>query len=73
MTDDIEPPWIAPLVTGGLELSWRRPDLEVEAVFDGTRDDQIVLVTDHGEDWDAPPYQAVPLFRAFAGRLRVAE
>jgi hypothetical protein len=70
MADDTELPWFSPLVTGGVQMTWGRPDLEVEAIFDSTRDDRIVLVTDHGEEWEAPPYEAVPLFRTFVDRLR---
>lgn len=69
MNEDTKPPWIGPLVTGGLELAWREGDLDVEAIFDHARGERELLVSVGESEWEAPIDQADGLFSTVVARL----
>lgn len=73
MSCDTAAPQIAPLSTGGIQLSWRAGDLEVEVVFDRQRDERVLLVSDGDEDHEADADQADALFAALSDRLGTGE
>src|SRR4051794_26180492 len=54
MQDDTMQPWVGLLASGGLQMNWRKGDVEVEAVFDRGRDDQMVYVTVGDNEWEEP-------------------
>ena len=69
MRDDTMPPWIGRLSTGGVQLTWRSDDVEVEAVFDRARDERDLMVTVGENEWDAPAAEADSLFATVVDRL----
>lgn len=69
MRDDTLPPWIGRLSTGGVQLTWRSGDVEVEAVFDRGRDERDLMVTVGENEWDAPAGEADSLFATVVDRL----
>lgn len=69
MRDDTCPPWIGRLSSGGVELSWKHADVEVEAVFDRLRGDAELVVAVGENEWDAPAEQADSLFATVVDRL----
>lgn len=69
MRDDTMLPWIGPLDNGGVELVWKRGDLEVEAIFDPVRGERQLLVSDGDSDRDAPIDQAGPMLADVVDRL----
>ena len=62
MRDDTPPPWIGRLSTGGVQLTWRSDDVEVEAVFDRARHEHDLMVTVGENEWDASAAEADSLF-----------
>jgi len=73
MHDDTPAPWIGRLNTGGLQLTWRSGDVEVEAVFDRAREEREVLVVVGENEWEAPADQADSLFATVVERLAHAD
>lgn len=69
MRDDTQAPGVVPLNSGGIELSWRASGLEVEAVFDGRRDERVLLVTAGANESEEPIEYAEKLFSEIVGRL----
>jgi hypothetical protein len=69
MRDDTLAPWIGRLNSGGVQLTWRSGDVEVEAVFDRARDEQELIVAVGDNEWDAPITQADSLFASVVDRL----
>jgi hypothetical protein len=69
MRPDTASPWIGLLNTGGLQVNWRVDDVEVEAVFDSTRGDEMVYVTVGDNEWESPADAAYSLFASVADRL----
>jgi hypothetical protein len=69
MESDTQPPRVAPLSSGGIELLWRGNNVEVEAVFDRSREEHILLVEAGDEEWDAPIRDADSLFVSIRDRL----
>lgn len=69
MQDDTLVPWIGRLSSGGLQLTWRCGDIEVEAVFDQAREDHEVIVTVGDSEWDEPVSEADSLFATVVDRL----
>jgi hypothetical protein len=61
-------PSVSPTSTGGVGLSWRSVDTEVEIAFDPDGDPGI-LVTQDGHTWDAPLDEAGSVLTAVADRL----
>lgn len=72
MRDDTSPPWIGRLSTGGVQLTWRSGDTEVEAVFDRARGDREVMVSVGENEWEAPANEAESLFGTVADRLSLS-
>lgn len=73
MRPDTASPWIGLLNTGGLQVNWRKGDVEVEAVFDSARDEHVVYVTVGDCDWEAPVDSAYSLFAEVVDRLSSAD
>lgn len=73
MRPDTVAPWIGLLNTGGLQANWRLEDVEVEAVFDSTRDENVVYVTVGEHEWEAPIGSAYSLFADVVDRLSSPE
>lgn len=71
MREDTVVPWIGRLSSGGLQLTWQRGDVEVEAVFDGVRGERNVIVVVGDHEWEAPVDQADSLFATVVDRLHV--
>lgn len=69
MHDETVVPWIGRLASGGLQLTWRAGNVEVEAVFDRARNDRELMVTVGENEWDAPIDQADKLFADVVERL----
>lgn len=69
MRDDTPSPWIGRLNTGGVQLTWRTGDVEVEAVFDRARNERELVVVVGENEWDAPADQAESLFGTVVDRL----
>ena len=69
MRHDTVAPWIGPLNSGGIELSWQRGDVDVEAIFDHARGHRELLVSVGDNEWDAPIDHAVSLFATVVDRL----
>jgi hypothetical protein len=71
MTDGTQAPWIGRLSSGGLQLSWRSGDgeVEVEAVFDKARNERTVILAIGDEERELPADEAYGLFAQVAGRL----
>lgn len=69
MRPDTVAPWIGLLNTGGLQINWRADDLEVEAIFDSTRDETVVYVTLGDQEWEEPVGSAYSLFGQVVDRL----
>ena len=72
MDDETMPPWIGRLSSGGVQLTWRSGDVEVEAVFDRARNEREVVVVVGANEWDAPADQADSLFATVRDRLSYA-
>jgi len=62
-------PWIGLLNSGGLQMSWKQGDVEVEVVFDHTRGEREIFVAVAENEWDAPADQADSLFCSVVDRL----
>lgn len=71
MRDDTAAPWIGRLSSGGVQVSWQREDVEVEAVFDRVRGERDVVVVVGENEWEAPVEQAESLFATVVDRLHV--
>jgi len=71
MRDDLPTPWIGRLNSGGVQLTWRDvpSDVEVEAIFDRTRNEREVIVAVGENEWDAPVDEADSLFATVVDRL----
>ena len=69
MRPDTVAPWIGLLNTGGLQVNWRRDDVEVEAIFDRARDEHVVYLTVADQEWEAPVREAHSLFSSVVDRL----
>ncbi len=69
MIDGVQVPGITPLATGGLELHWVADNLDVEAVFDSARHEQVLLVEVGEAEWDAAIPAAGGLFASVVDRL----
>lgn len=69
MRDDTSSPWIGRLSTGGVQLTWRMGDVEVEAIFDRARDEREIVVAVGENEWEAPADQAESLFGTVVDRL----
>lgn len=54
MEIDFPAPWIGPLSSGGLQVSWGAGDLEVEGIFDRSRGERVLLASDGGIDREVP-------------------
>jgi hypothetical protein len=64
------PPWIGRLASGGVQLTWRVGDVEVEAVFDRSRNErEIMVAVGDNNEWDAPIDEADALFASVVDRL----
>ena len=50
-------------------MNWRVDEVEVEAVFDSTRGDEMVYVTVGDHEWESPADAAYSLFATVADRL----
>lgn len=73
MQSDTVRPWIGLLASGGLQVNWRRGDVEVEAVFDRARDDRMVYVTVGEQEWEALVDEGYSLFSTVVERLSTAD
>ena len=73
MRDDTRAPWIGPLASGGVELVWRGDNVEVEAVFDRSRNEQGLLVSAGEHETEAPIDEAESLFATVVDRLSEAD
>lgn len=69
MRPDTVAPWVGLLSTGGLQVNWRKDDVEVEAIFDRARDERVVYLTVADREWDAPLREAYSLFDSVVARL----
>jgi hypothetical protein len=69
MRFDTVAPWIGPLSSGGVQLTWRMGDLEVEAVFDSARHERELIVVVGENEWDAPVERGASLFAQVVDRL----
>jgi hypothetical protein len=69
MHEGVPSPWIGRLNSGGLQLSWNQGDVEVEAVFDRTRGEKLVMVTRDDDEQDVAADEADGLFASVAERL----
>lgn len=69
MGDETIQPWIGRLASGGVQLTWEKGDIEIEAVFDRARDEHVVLFTDGEREWEAKAGEAPRDFAALAPRL----
>lgn len=69
MREETRAPSIAPLTSGGIEMSWHVAGLEVEAIFDERRDERVLLVSAGAQEWDEPIEHAEKLFADVADRL----
>jgi len=72
MRDDTPAPSIGPLSSGGIELSWHGDDLEVEAIFDHQRGEQVLLVSSGSNETEEPIECAEKLFADLVDRLGLA-
>jgi hypothetical protein len=71
MRDETRAPWIGPLPSGGIQLAWRRGEVEVEAVFDHARGERELLVSVGDQEWEAPIDQGAALFATIVEHLAV--
>lgn len=69
MRFDTVAPWIGPLSSGGLQLTWRQGDVEVEAVFDSARRERELIVAVGDREWDEPVEWGGSLFATVVDRL----
>ncbi len=69
MREDTRVPWIGRLSSGGIQLTWRAGDVEVEAVFDRARDERVLMVSVGENEWDAPVSDAESMFATVVDRL----
>lgn len=69
MREDTRVPWIGRLSSGGIQLTWRAGDVEVEAVFDRARDERVLMVSVGENEWDAPVSDAESIFATVVDRL----
>lgn len=69
MRNDTPSPWMGRLNTGGVQLTWRTEDAEVEAVFDRARNERELVVVVGDNEWDAPIDQGELLFGTVVDRL----
>lgn len=69
MEPQTQAPRFAPLTSGGVELLWRGDNVEVEAVFDRNRGEQVLLVEAGDQDWEMPLDDAESLFLSVRDRL----
>ncbi|MBI5103867.1 MAG: hypothetical protein HZB46_02550 [Solirubrobacterales bacterium] len=69
MQPDTVQPWVGLLASGGLQINWRQGDVEVEAIFDRARDEQVVYLTVGENEWEEPLHSAYSLFGLVADRL----
>lgn len=69
MRPDTVAPWIGLLNTGGLQVNWRKGDVEIEAIFDRARDEHVVYVTVADREWEEPIPEAYSLFNSVVDRL----
>jgi hypothetical protein len=73
MRDDTPSPWIGRLNSGGVQLTWRSGDVEVEAVFDRARNEREVMVAVGENEWEAPADHGESLFATVVDRLAHAQ
>ena len=69
MGPQTQTPRFAPLTSGGVELLWRGDNLEVEAVFDRSRCEQVLLVEAGDQECEMPLDEAESLFLSVRDRL----
>lgn len=69
MTDDLVVPWVGRLNTGGVQVTWRGRDIEIEAVFDRARDERVILVSEGDADDQFTVNDAPRAFATFRNRL----
>jgi hypothetical protein len=68
---DTSAPWIGRLSSGGIELTWKHADIEVEAIFDRLRADGVIIVAVGEHEWEEPIDKADSLFASVVDRLSV--
>ena len=73
MRNDTASPWIGRLNSGGVQLTWRSGDVEVEAVFDRARNERDVIVAVGENEWEAPADHGESLFATVVDRLAYAQ
>ncbi len=62
MRVDTDPPWIVPLGSGGVQLEWHRPDLDIEITFED--DGSEIVIERAGDEVVAPLSEGRLLFTA---------
>jgi hypothetical protein len=62
-------PWIGRLNSGGLQLSWTRGEVEVEAVFDRAGGEKLVMFIADGAERDLRADEADSMFASVSHRL----
>ncbi len=70
MGPNMPSPAIGPLSSGGVGITWRSDDLEVEAIVDHARGERAIFVSDGDDELEAPLDEAPAVFASLAHRLR---
>jgi hypothetical protein len=70
LADDTELPWVVPLPSGGVQLEWHKPGLDVEVIIDD--DDSSVLLIEDEVERELSLVDSIGPLRRLMRRLEVA-